>query len=82
MDGLKYPRILQFDKVRNEKTFLTNLKELYFVSQAPCDSSLSDVLDPVNPEDLRPAFDSIHRQLQRQKVLEDYQYLGGYLVES
>ena len=41
---------------------------------------MREVLDPVDPEDLRPAFTSIHRQLQRQKALESYQYLGGYIV--
>ena len=43
---------------------------------------MRDVLDPVNPKDLRPAFTRIHRQLISPKVLEGYQYLGGYLVES
>jgi len=41
---------------------------------------MRDVLDPVNPEGLRPAFTNIHRQLQRQRVLKGYQYLGAYLV--
>jgi hypothetical protein len=80
MFGLKYPSLLQFDKVRNEKTIKANLKKLYGVEQAPCDTQMREVLDPVNPEDLRPAYTSIHRQLQRQKVLESYQYLGSYLV--
>lgn len=80
MFGLKCPSLLQFDKIRNEKTIKANLKELYDVEQAPCDTQMRDVLDPVNPEDLRAAFTSIHRQLQRQKVLEGYQYLGAYLV--
>jgi len=50
------------------------------VFHVPPHTQMREVLDPVNPEDLRPAFTSIHRQLQRQKVLENYQYLGGYLV--
>ena len=80
MFGLKCPSLLQFDKIRNEKTIKANLQKLYGVEQAPSDTQMRDVLDPVNPEDLRPAFTSVHRQLQRQKVLEDYKYLGGYLV--
>jgi len=56
MFGLKYPSLLQFDKARNEKTIKTNLKELYGVEQAPCDTQMREVLDPVNPEALRPAF--------------------------
>ncbi len=80
MFGLKYPSLLQFDKARNEKTIKANLKNLYGIEQVPCDTQMREVLDPVNPEDLRPAFTSIHRQLQRQKALESYQYLGGYIV--
>jgi len=71
---------LQFDKARHEKTIKANLTKLYAVKKAPCDTQMREVLDPVNPEDLRPAFTSIHRQLQRQKILESYQYLGGYVV--
>jgi hypothetical protein len=41
---------------------------------------MRDVLDPVKPEDLRPAFIRLLQELQRQKVLEDYKYLGGYLI--
>lgn len=80
MFGLKYPSLLQFDKARNEKTIKANLNQLYGVEQAPCDTQMREVLDPVNPEDLRQAYTRLHRQLQRQKVLENYQYLGGYLV--
>jgi hypothetical protein len=43
---------------------------------------MRDVLDPVNPKELRFVFTCIHRQLQRQKVLEGYQYLDGYLGRS
>jgi hypothetical protein len=41
---------------------------------------MREILDPVAPEALRPAFRQIHRDLQRQKALEQYQYLGGYLM--
>ena len=78
--GLKYPSLLQFDKARHEKTIKANLKKLYDVEKAPCDTQMREVLDPVNPEELRQAYTSIHRQLQRQKILASYQYLGGYLV--
>lgn len=69
MFGFSFPSLLQFDKIRLEKTIKANLKELYGVEQAPCDTQMRDVLDPVNPEDLRPAFDSTHRQLLRAKSL-------------
>jgi hypothetical protein len=80
MFGLKYPSLLQFDKARHEKTTKANLTNLYGVNKTPCDTRMREVLDPVNPKNLRQAYTSIHRQLQRQKVLESYQYLDGYIV--
>lgn len=80
MFALKYPSLLQFDQARHENTIKTNLKNLYGVKKSPCDTQMREVLDPIKPNDLRPAYISIHRQLQRQKVLESYQYLGGYIV--
>ena len=41
---------------------------------------MREILDPVAPEDLRPAFRRVHRELQRQKALAKYQFLGGYLM--
>jgi len=35
MFGLKCPSLLQFDKIRHEKTIKANLKELYGVSRSP-----------------------------------------------
>lgn len=80
MFSLKYPSLLQFDKARHEKTVKANLTNLYGVKKTPCDTQMREVLDPINPKELRQAYISIHRQLQRQKVLENHKYLGRYLV--
>ena len=38
-------------------------------------------MDPLSPQELRPAFQDIFRQVQRGKVLESYRYLPeGYLL--
>lgn len=78
--GLKYPSLLQFDQSRNEEIVKANLSNLYGVEKAPSDTQMREILDPVEPEALKPAFIQIHHTLQRQKVLEKYQYLDGYLV--
>ena len=81
MFGLKYSSLLQFDRAaRNESTVKKNLQNLYNIKSVPCDTQMREILDYVNPEDLRPAFTNIHRQLQRQKVLESYKYLDAYIV--
>jgi hypothetical protein len=78
--GLKYPSLLKFDEQRNEERIRANLKSLYQVEQAPCDTQLRAVLDRVDPAELRAPFIQIHQHLHRQKFLEGFRYLGGFLV--
>lgn len=81
--GLKYPALLRFDQAyRQEAVIRANLKSLYGVERAPCDTQLRTRLDAVDPEQLRPAFGAVHRHLQRHKALEAYQYLEGYYLVS
>lgn len=80
--GLKYPSLLKFDEAYNEGVIRHNLKTLYGVERAPCDTQLRTILDPVAPAHLRPAFQAVHRQLQRHKALEPYRYLDGYYLVS
>ena len=79
--ALKYSSLLKFDEgYRNEEVVRANLRRLYGVNRAPCDTQLRTCLDPIDPESLRPAFRAVHRHLQRHKVLQDYRYLDSYLV--
>jgi hypothetical protein len=80
--GLKYPSLLKFDEAYNEGIIRHNLKTLYGVKRAPCDTQLRTILDPVAPAELRPAFRAVHRHLQRHKALEPYQYLNGHYLVS
>jgi hypothetical protein len=81
--GLKYPSLLKFDEAyQNEEVIRANLKSLYGVGHAPCDTQLRTRLDSIDPERLRPAFAATHRHLQRYKALEGYQYLEGYYLVS
>jgi hypothetical protein len=77
MFSLKAPSLLTFDKQRAEG----NLKTIYGIERAPCDTRMRERLDPVSPESLRPSFTLIFRQLQRGKALEPMVFLDGhYLV--
>lgn len=80
--GLKYPSLLKFDEAHREGVIRHNLKTLYGVERAPCDTQLRTILDPLDPQALRPAFRAIHRQLQRHKALEGYPYLDGHYLVS
>src|ERR1700683_848923 len=77
MFALKDPSLLAFDQRRHDD----NLHRLYHIQRVPCDTQMRGILDLLPPEELRPAYSDVFRQLQRGKVLEDYQYLPeGYLV--
>jgi hypothetical protein len=75
--ALKDPSLLAFEERRGD----ANLQTLFRIGQIPCDTQMRTILDPVDPEQLRPIFNDVLRQLQRGKVLEDYVFYGGaYLL--
>ena len=77
MFSLKAPSLLAFDKQRAAG----NLKTIYGIARAPCDTRMRERLDPLSPESLRPSFKLVFRQLQRGKALEPMVFLDGhYLV--
>lgn len=74
---LKDPSLLAFDKRRHD----ANLRSLFHLDQVPCDTQMRTILDPVPPEQLRPVFRDVFRQLQRGQVLKSYVFLqDSYLL--
>lgn len=81
--GLKYPSLLQFDQdSRAEEITRHNLRQLYGIERAPCDTSLRERLDEVDPEHLRAAYKRLFRCLQRGKGLEGFEVLDGHYLLS
>jgi hypothetical protein len=76
MFALKSPSLLAFDKVRAE----ANLQSIYGIGRVPCDTSMREILDPVKPEHLRPAFKAVFRQLQRGRALEEMIFVEGHYL--
>lgn len=77
MFSLKEPSLLAFDKRRNDP----NLQCIYRVGRIPCDTSMREILDGVDPADVRPLFTDVFRCLQRGKVLEEFVYWNNcYLL--
>ena len=77
MFSLKDPSLLAFDDRRND----ANMKALFGIGQIPSDTQTREILDPLDPEHLRPLFGDVFRQLQRGKALEPFEfYNGGYLL--
>src|SRR5205807_4255314 len=76
MFSLKSPSLLAFDKVRAED----NLQSIYGIGRVPCDTAMREILDPVEPERLRPAFKTVFRHLQRGKALEEMVFVQGHYL--
>src|SRR3989337_970391 len=64
--SLKDPSLLAFDGRRND----ANLKRVFGIERVPSDTQMREILDQVDPLELRPAFNDVFRELQRGKVLE------------
>ncbi len=76
MFSLKSPSLLAFDKIRAED----NLQSIYGIERVPCDTSMREILDPVEPEHLRAAFKAVFRHLQRGKALEEMVFVEGHYL--
>ena len=48
------------------------------IAETPSETQFRDILDPINPELLRPTYDSVLRELQRGKELQKFTILDGY----
>jgi hypothetical protein len=80
MFSLKDPSLLAFDQRRQDPS--DNFRTIYGINVVPCDSQMRALLDPVDPDVLRPLFGDVFRRLQRGKALEAFVYLDGYYLLS
>ncbi|OWK40877.1 transposase [Fimbriiglobus ruber] len=79
MFSLKDPSLLAFDHRRRDPN--DHFRTVYGITRVPSDTQMRDLLDPVDPAALRPAFRDVFRRLQRDHVLDTFGYLGGqYLI--
>jgi hypothetical protein len=74
--SLKSPSLLAFDRERTEG----NLQRVYGIERVPCDTAMREILDPVEPESLRPLFKHVFRALQRGKALEEMVFVEGHYL--
>ena len=74
---LKEPSLLAFQERRHD----SNMRAIYGIEHVPSDTQMRAILDAVHPEELRPCFRDMFRELQRGKVLEQLVfYQGCYLL--
>ena len=74
----KYSSLLKFDQERTTEIIKHNLKTLYGVEKAPCDTYMREVLDPIEPGILRTPFTLIIYELKRNVVLKEYEYIQRF----
>jgi hypothetical protein len=75
--ALKEPSLLAFqERIKDD-----NLRTIYGIQHVPSDSQMRAILDPADPECLRPCFTDVFREVQRGKALEPFVfYQGCYLL--
>jgi hypothetical protein len=72
--SLKFPSLLMFNNERNTEIIRHNLKELFQVEQAPCDTQMRRILDGVDPSQFPESFGALHRHLQGHEVFKKYYF--------
>jgi hypothetical protein len=73
MFSLKDPSLLAFDERR--KNGPANLTTIYGMASIPCDTSMREILDDVDSDNIRPLFKTGFRALQRGKALEQMVFM-------
>jgi hypothetical protein len=77
MFSLKDPSLLAFDARRNDE----NTKSLFGIGRIPSDTEMREILDAVNPDELRASFGDVFREVQRGKALPSFVFSEGcYLL--
>ena len=78
--SLKEKSLLDFTK--NQEKHGNNLRSVYGIENDINDTHLREMLDPIDPEHIRPAFKNIFNTLQRAKVLEEFTFLDDHHLLS
>lgn len=79
--SLKSPSLLDFKKQNVAEE--NNLHSIYRIEgEIPCDNQMRGILDPFDPQLLRPIFPALFQRLRRAGVIRDYQYWYNYVIVS
>src|SRR3984893_6556917 len=80
MFSLKDASLLAFDERRQDPN--DNFRTIYGIDRVPCDTQMRALLDPLDPEQLKPLFGVVFRRRQRGKSLAAFVYLDGHYLLS
>jgi hypothetical protein len=76
--SLKEPSLLAFQ----ERRYDANMKNIFRIQNVPSDTQMREILDPLEPDLLRPMFNDVLRELQRGKALEAFHFWEGHCLLS
>ena len=82
MFGIKSSSLLEFDEGRTDGAIVHNLRTLYGVKNVPCDTTMRERLDEIDPKELRPAHKKLFTCIQETKLLREFEYLDGHYIIS
>ncbi len=79
MFSLKDSSLLEFDERRAKDS---NVKNIYGLEAIPSDTQMRTILDPVEPDEVKPLYKDVFGQLQRGKGLEQMTFMGKHYLLS
>ena len=71
---------LSFQRKMETETGKNNAKSLFDIDKIPSDNHIRKVLDSIEPSYLKPMYDEQLKYLKNAKILDDYKYMGKYLI--
>ena len=81
MFSIKSPSLLDFKQQTVPEA--SNLKSIYQIDgDIPCDNQMRGILDPLDPEHLRPLFRSCFLKLKQAGIIKDYYYWRKFAIIS
>jgi len=78
--SLKFASLFSFRK--RSKAEDSNLKEVYGIENIPSDNTIRNILDTIDPDQLRKGFHKLYKRIRGIGILKSYRYWSQHLVVS
>ncbi len=74
---MQSPSFLSAQQAMEKKNGRSNAQTLFNVEKIPTSNQIRNLLDPVDPKELEPIYDSIFDTLRERGVLDEFRSVGG-----
>ncbi len=79
--SLKYDSLKSFfDELEESKEKKISIMHLYQTDNMPSTTRLKEIIDPIETENLRPAYNDIFRELQRGGALKNFLFMDKFYI--